>query len=91
MRGDFIEGAYNKYEHDYLERSDEKLQEQAALYSEIRRYSDFGPRREQLDRILGFIAFELSERFRERKNQQIDEAWAGRTEIMERIDGNLET
>lgn len=76
MRSDFVEGAYNKYEHDYLERPDELLQEQISTLAEIRKYSDTGPRREQIDRIMGHIAFELAERLRESREQEIDAAWA---------------
>ena len=72
---DFIQGGYNKYEHDFTERTDEQLQEKLADLNNTRSYASSGARREQIDKTMTHIAFELSERLRESKNESIEQAW----------------
>lgn len=76
MRDDFERGGYNIGEHDHITWTDEQLQNRLNELHEntrIIRYS--GERLAQVNREIGLIAMEMSERFRERKNQDIEEAW----------------
>jgi len=73
---EFIQGAYNKHEHNHIEWTDEQLQNRLdQLYENNRLVSYVGERKAQVTREMGIIAFEMAERLRERKDQSIDEAW----------------
>lgn len=73
---EFTQGAYNPYDHDYIERTDDKLQEQLETLAKSREYAASGERREQIQREMGMIAFELAVRYRERKFSEMDQCWA---------------
>lgn len=74
---EFIQGAYNKYEHDFIERPTEALQERLAeLHINTRNIGYTGLRAAQVASEISHISFELSERFRESKAEEIQEAWA---------------
>lgn len=75
MMSEYIQAAYNKYEHDYLERTDDQLQEKLDTLTKSREYG-VGARRKQIEREMSMIAFELAERYRERKNEQIEQCWS---------------
>lgn len=75
-----------KAEHDHVERTDEQLQSRLSeLHINNKNIGYTGERLIQVQREMGLIAFELSERQREKKMQEIAEAWAGREEIIDRI------
>lgn len=74
MNPEFIQGGYNKYEHDYAERSPEQLQEKLAMYAEHTKFLT-GERLRQVQSEMTRLAFEQSEVLRLSKNQQIEEAW----------------
>lgn len=68
---------YNPHDHDFVERSDEQLQARLAeLHINNNRIHYTGDRLKHVQREIGNISFELSERFRENKNQEIEEAWS---------------
>ena len=79
---EFVQASYNKYEHDYVERTDESLQERLSVLAVTREYG-VGQRREQIEREMGLIAFEMSERLREQREQEISEAWSQYDRILE--------
>lgn len=71
-----METIYNPHEHNHIEWSDDRLQQRITTLSEnirIVRYT--GERRAQVEREMGIIAFEMSERLREAREQDIEEAW----------------
>lgn len=71
---DFEQGGYNKYEHNFSERSNEQLQERLAMLAEHQQWH-VGERRTQVEHEMSKIAFELAERLRVAKNEQIEQAW----------------
>lgn len=74
-------------EHDFTERSSEQLQSRLAeLHINNKNIGYTGERLKQVQREIGHISFELSERQREIKMQQIAEAWSGREEVIDRIE-----
>lgn len=76
MDSSFIQAGYNKYEHDFVERTDRQLQERLdLLHDNIRHIGYTGLRLTQVTNEVNNIAFELSERYRTAKNEQIEEAW----------------
>ena len=86
MRSDFEQGAYNVHEHNHVEWTDEQLQNRLSmLYENNRAVGYTGDRLAQVTREMGLIAFEMAERYREQRNQEIDEAWAGREDVQRRI------
>lgn len=74
---EFIKGCYSSHEHDYVERPTDALQERIAeLHINTRNIGYTGLRAAQVRSEINHISFELSERFRESKVQDIEEAWA---------------
>jgi len=74
---EFVQAAYNVHEHDYLQRTDEALQERLAqLHINIRNIGYTGLRLAQVRSEVNHISFELSERFRESKQQDVEMAWS---------------
>ena len=74
---DFEQAAYNKYEHDFTERTDEQLQTRLnELHENNRQIGYTGERLKQVTNEMSHIAFELSERIREQKKEEIEEAWS---------------
>ncbi len=74
-------------EHDFTERSSEQLQSRLAeLHINNKNIGYTGERLIQVQREIGHISFELSERQREIKMQQIAEAWSGREEVIDHIE-----
>lgn len=72
----YVEGAYNKYEHNFIEWSDEALSERMAYLSEhMRVIGATGVRAAQLNREMSHISFEQQERYRERRDVEIEEMW----------------
>ena len=79
MTMEFVAGGYNVHEHNYVERSDEQLQgELQELHTNLNRVKYSPERMKQIQARIGALSFELSERFRESKNQDITMAWLER-------------
>lgn len=77
MRSDFVEGAYNPDAHAFSEWPDERLQNRLnELHENNRSIGYTGERLTQVQREMTNIAFEMAERLRDAKNQQIEEAWS---------------
>lgn len=73
-------------EHDYVERPTESLQERLEeLHANHRLIGYTGLRLVQVMSEINNIAFELSERQREQKMQEIAEAWSYREQVLERV------
>lgn len=63
-------------ENNYIEWSDDKLQDRLnELHENNRSIQYTGERKNQVEREMTNIAFEMSERIRERRNEEIEEAW----------------
>ncbi len=70
---------YNVNEHNHVEWDENRLQERlATLHVNNRNIKYTGERLIQVQREIGLISFELSERFRETRQQEIHEAWLDR-------------
>lgn len=66
--------------HDHITWTDERLSERLSQLAEINKpWQGSDERRAQIGREMGILAFECSERHRERLNQEIEEAWHERT------------
>jgi hypothetical protein len=77
MRADFEQATYNIHEHDYIDWTDEQLQNRLSLLIEnSHRIKYTGERLHQVNAQIGNMAFELSERFRSTKNEEIEMAWS---------------
>jgi len=62
---------------DHYMWNDEKLNDRLAVLSENRTLIEYtGPRLAQVSREIAMVAFELSERERERRGLTIEEAWS---------------
>lgn len=61
--------------HDQILWSDEMIQDRITELAQHRLIPHCEERRQQISRELSILAFESSERFRELKNQEIEEAW----------------
>ena len=72
---EFIQGGYNKHDHNHAEWTDDQLQDKLNHLHEIRSVASYGERRGQIDREMGMIAFEMSERLREARKEDIEAAW----------------
>lgn len=79
---------YNEHEHDFVNRSTEDLQEEISRLAISREFAAGGPRREQIERTMTNIAFELAERIRESKDIEIEEAWRHRDDVVARLERN---
>jgi hypothetical protein len=73
---EFIKGAYNENDHNHIVWSDERLSFKLSELAEINQPWQCNARREQIQHHMSIIAFECSERLRESKNMQIEEAWS---------------
>jgi hypothetical protein len=63
-------------EHNHTEWVDGRLTERLSQLAEINKSWQCPERLNQIQREMCIIAFESSERFRESKNVQVEEAWA---------------
>lgn len=62
--------------NDHISWPDEQLSRRLSELAEINKpWQGSEERRGQIHREMSIIAFECSERFRETKNEQIEEAW----------------
>lgn len=70
---------YNVHEHNFVEWSDDRLQARINELHENNRLIGYtGERKDQVEREMTHIAFEMAERLREAREQQIEEAWNDR-------------
>lgn len=68
---------YYPHEHNFIERPTEQLQARLAeLHINNTNVCYTGERLVQVQREIGHISFELSERFREQKAEDVEAAWA---------------
>lgn len=76
---EYVGGSYNVHEHDLVERTDSQLQgELMELHNNLKKVSYSGERLKQVQSRIGCLSFELSERFRENKQEDIALAWMER-------------
>lgn len=69
--------AYNSREHDFIERTDEQLQERLSeLHVNYSNIGYVGLRLTQILNEINQISFEMAERMRFQKEQDIEEAWS---------------
>lgn len=73
---EFIKGAYNKWEHNQTEQTPEQMNMRLEQLAEINQEWQCNERRAQIQQEMSIIAFELSERFRESKGIEVEEAWS---------------
>ena len=63
-------------EHNHTQWVDGRLNERLSQLSEINKPWQCPERRAQIEHEMSVIAFEATERFRESKGVQVEEAWA---------------
>ena len=63
-------------ENDYINWTDQRLNNRLVDLAEINQPWQCNERREQIQREMGNLAFECSVRYAEAKNEQIEEAWS---------------
>lgn len=79
MRNDFERGAYNIEEHNHIEWSTERLEARIAdIQHRMGTIAYSGERLAQNERELDSIAFELTQRYSEKKLGEIALAWESR-------------
>lgn len=67
---------YNPNDHNFIEWSDERLSDRMSELHENNRIVGYtGERKAQVEREMTHIAFEMAERLREAREQDIEEAW----------------
>lgn len=71
---------YNEEDHNHFVKPGQMLNDRLSQLSEINKDWQCEERRTQIRKEMCIIAFELSERFRETKSIEIDEAWANHGE-----------
>ena len=77
---EFIQGSYEKSQHDDYERPSEHLQQELTeLHINMNRISYSSERKAQIEKRIACIAFELSQRYAESKNIDAELAWREHT------------
>lgn len=72
---EYIQASYNVHEHNHTEQTAERMNLRLEQLAGLNQAWQSDTRRAQIQREMSIIAFELSERFREAKNEQIEQAW----------------
>lgn len=73
---EFTKPAYNIWEHNHLEQSTEQMNVRLEVLASIDQEWQCKERRQQIQQEMALLSFELSCRYAEQKNIDIETAWA---------------